>query len=203
MQNNNSKLNTVLLIVLVVLAAACLVVLLTQRTERRMPAGENFPNVNYSNSNIPNEVTYGSSQSQEVAINNQTVSQSSKKVFTAGGMSVSMPVGQGYSFNTSAPGALANVGQVLNIVKNNMLVATLTKFSSQSFLRDSTPGSSSDWTLVNANYNVSGVAAQYYERATGSKSGETLVVVPSKLVTIYITADDSLTAEILASVKIN
>lgn len=204
MENNSSKLNTVLLIILVVLAAACLIVLLTQRTDRRAPVQNGFQEMNYSGQNMQNGMMAGSQmQTSGATANNQTVSQNPKNLLAAYGMSVSLPTGQGYTSNTSAPRALSGVAQVLNVVKNNAVVATLTKFSSRSLFLDSTPSNSSDWVLVNANYSVNGIAAQYYERAANGKSGETLVVVPSKMITIYVATDDSLTAEILSSVGIN
>lgn len=215
MENSSPKLNTILLFALVVLAAACLVVLLTQRTGRGMADQDRFSDMNYSgqNQNMQNGMTIGSQMQtppagqNQIAPNTQTVV--SKQKFSSKGMSVSVPVGQGYLSDTLVPRVMGNAVDMLNIGKDRVLSVSLTKFHVQAGFDESASfvTGGRDWVLVNANYSVSGLSAQYYEGKTGVRDGEIMILVPSKLVTVYGSkfpgTSKSLLAEILATVVLD
>lgn len=184
---NNSKINTILPVIVIILLLVGIVMLASKKE-----SGTNEQNTDNNSQIAP------SGQTNSVNNQNNSVTDvgtpppadyrpsavpTGWSIASANGMSVSVP--EGYSHNTQVPGALSGSGVALNIMYGNNIVANILKFDSQKMFSDSAPHGTNDYTLINSNYQISGISGQYYQRSSQSGGGN-LIVVPSKLVIIGI-----------------
>ncbi len=166
---NNSKTTTVLLVIIIVLLAVGLYVLMGKKQN-------NAPVVDESQS-MPDV-------QKNVIKSTTSTTPAWSKVSEESGMSVMIP--EGYATSTLVPNALLGHAVALNVTYNEKNVISIIKFSTQNLYNDSTPhGMADDRILINSNYPISGTTGLYYDN---QGAFDHYIIVPSKLVTIYIDA---------------
>ncbi len=201
---NNSKINTALLSIIIVLLLVGIYLMVTKKeTPNELGQVTPGPQLNTTD-NTQN--TQNNTPPVTPPENNNPVVPAGWSMVSENGMSATIPAG--YSHNTEFARAAGFNAVTLNIGSGNKLVVSIYKWNNQVLFNESVPqGVSSDYTLINNNYQISGLTGKYYQRSTAIGGGN-LIVVPSKLVVIdiqpasFIGVPQAIIDQIVASIKL-